>query len=163
MQNLSFQSSKNLLLGLSLVGILCSCGGTSPSSYDSYYSEPDASDSYADIEAEPAQHYIEDDIAIEENEPTAVPEQTIPYEDGELALTEDELRLLEAIQAEAAQRSQPQSYPSSNYYPDNTSSGSYSNPEWEAYRDEAMADTESDIRAFPQQRADGVAEGASYP
>ncbi|MFK8185356.1 MAG: hypothetical protein AB8B99_18430 [Phormidesmis sp.] len=158
MQNLFFQNSRNLLLGLSLVGILCSCAGTSSSSYDSYYPESDASDSYADIESGSSQPYIEDDVVIQEDVPTA-----IPYEDGELALTEDELRLLEAIQAEAAQANQSPSYPSSNYYTDSTSSGSYSNPEWEAYRDEAMADIESDIRAFPQQRADSVSEGASYP
>lgn len=152
MQQPISQKSKSLLLGLSLVGILCSCSGAPSSDYDPYHSESPVSDGYTDIEPEASQPYIED-----ESEPVA-----IPYEDGELALTQEELEVLEAIQMEEAERFQPQPYPPSNDYTDDTSSGSYRNLETEADIDESMAETESDIRALSQQRADDVAEGASY-
>lgn len=91
MQQPFFQTSKNLIVGLSLIGILCSCTGTPSSSY-----EPSS-------EAEPeASSYIEEEIAIEEYEPVAV-----PYEEEELALTQEELEVLEA-----SQRSQEQNYQS---------------------------------------------------
>ena len=165
MRQLFSQKSKNFLLGLSFVGILCSCSGTSSGGYEPDYSESPASDSYTEyteIEPEESQPYIEEEMVIDENESA-----TIPYEDGELALTQEELELLEAIQREAAQSSHTGAYPltqpADNYYVGNTNSGGYRNLETEAYLDESIAETENDIRALSQQRADGVAEGASYP
>lgn len=101
MQRLTFQSSKNLILGLSLVGVLCSCSGTSSSSYEPYYSQPSGSSSYTDAEPETSS-YTEEESVVEDVEPYVV-----PYEDGELVLTQEELEVLEAIQ-----RSQVQSYQS---------------------------------------------------
>lgn len=50
MQRPTFRSSQNLILGLSLVGILCSCSGTSSSSDDAYYPEPSGNSSYIEPE-----------------------------------------------------------------------------------------------------------------
>lgn len=96
MQRPTFRSSQNLILGLSLVGILCSCSGTSSGSDDAYDPEPSRSSSYT--EPEPS-------YQIEEEETTAAEEEPVPYEDGELAFTQEELEYLEALQ-----RSQEQGY-----------------------------------------------------
>jgi predicted component of type VI protein secretion system len=64
--------------------------------------------------------------------------------------------------AEEYIQSQP-SLPSSNYPTGDINSGSNRNLETEAYISEQESKIESDMRALSQQRADDVAEGASYP